>query len=119
MTQLKDDTQVLKDSEEIALDRKRKTGLQGYLPLQLQGAGSCSCPPKTERATGRAQHINGSMHREADCPAVGAVGSSRLTCGLRASLSGYRIWLVINWEGQMLNGIWDTGLVLSSPQSQF
>lgn len=36
--QFKDDTQVLEDSDGIALAKKSKSGLQGDLRLQLQGA---------------------------------------------------------------------------------
>lgn len=65
MIQVKDDAQNLRNSGRIALARKSKSGPQGHLPVQLQGAGSCFHPSKTERALGRAQGNNGPMHREA------------------------------------------------------
>lgn len=64
MIQVKDDDQILKNSGGIALARKSKSGPRGHLPLQLQGAGSCSHLPKAERTLGGAQGNNGPMHRE-------------------------------------------------------
>lgn len=75
------DAKVLKDSGRTALAGKNKSGPQGYLPLPLQGAGSCSSPPKAERTPGRARGT-GSMHGEADCPGVGLKGRRVLKAGL-------------------------------------
>lgn len=85
--QAKDVNQVLKErqwgwGEEIAFTRKSQGGPQGYLPLLLQEAGSCSLPPKAEWTLGRAQGNNR--------PVVGLRSKSPhgLTYGSVASVPG-------------------------------
>lgn len=62
--------------------RKNRSGPHRYLPLLLQGAGSCSCFPKAVRALEKAQGSNTRLYKAQDLTVVGLQGNRVLKADL-------------------------------------